>query len=135
MGEQERERTKSMWEAREQEMGQMFEMEQKRRNQEEQMMMERMKRQDDGMKKRQEENNLFMQAQELNNMLDGNDRMPWGGQGRSGGGMGGGFDGGNGGFDDDKKGNCGMGGGPMMPPQMGGRNFDGPPMGKRGRRF
>jgi len=133
--EQERERTKSMWEAREQEMGQMFEMEQKRRNQEEQMMMERMKRQDDGMKKRQEENNLFMQAQELNNMLDGNDRMPWGGQGRGGGGMGGGFDGGNGGFDDDMMGNGGMGGGPMMPPQMGGRNFDGPPMGKRGRRF
>merc|ERR1712098_36361 len=103
--ERQRERTKSMWEAREQEMGQMFEMEQKRRNQEEQMMMERMKRQDDGMKKRQEENNLFMQAQELNNMLDGNDRMPWGGQGRGGGGMGGGFDGGNGGFDDDMMGN------------------------------
>merc|ERR1719347_170654 len=83
--EQERERTKSMWEAREQEMGQMFEMEQKRRNEEEQMMMERMKKQDDGMRKRQEENNLFMQAQELNNMLDGNgDRMPWGAPGRGG---------------------------------------------------
>jgi len=146
--EQERERTKSMWEAREQEMGKMFEMEQKRRTDEEQMMMERMKVQDDGMRKRQEENSLFMQAQELNTVLDQNDRMPWGAPGgrgggggppmggRGGGGMGmgmgmggGGFDGGNGGFDDEM-----MGGGP---PQMGGagRNFDGPPMGKRGRRF
>ena len=100
-------------------------------------MMDRMKKQEEGMRKRQEENSLFMQAQELNNMLDQNDRMPWGppgGMGRGGmrggmGGMGGGFDGGNGGFEDE----MGMGG--MMGGPMGGRNFDGPPMGKRGRRF
>jgi len=75
--EAQREQTKTMWEQREAEMGQMFEMEQKRRNEEEMMMMGRMKKQEEGMRKRQEENNLFMQAQELNNMLDQNDRMPW----------------------------------------------------------
>merc|ERR1719297_397011 len=76
--EAQREQTKNMWEQREAEMGQMFEMEQKRRQEEEMMMMGRMKKQEEGMRKRQEENNLFMQAQELNNMLDQNDRMPWG---------------------------------------------------------
>lgn len=138
--EAQREQTKNMWEQREAEMGQMFEMEQKRRNDEEMMMMGRMKKQEEGMRKRQEENNLFMQAQELNNMLDQNDRMPWGppggmagGRGGMRGGMGGGFDGGNGGFEDEMMG-APMMGGPMGGP-MGGRSFDGPPMGKRGRRF
>merc|ERR1719297_32478 len=72
--EEARERNKNMWQQREQEMGRMFEMEQQRRTEEEKEMMERMKRQDEGMRKRQEENSLFMQAQELNNMLDNNER-------------------------------------------------------------
>merc|ERR1711902_433200 len=33
---------------------------------------ERKRRQDEGMRQRTEENNLFLQAQELNNMLDDN---------------------------------------------------------------
>merc|ERR1719361_2372447 len=107
--EHETETLKRQLEQREAEMGQMFEMEQKRRNEEEMMMMGRMKKQEEGMRKRQEENNLFMQAQELNNMLDQNDRMPWGppggmpGRGGMPGGMGG-FDGGNGGFEDEMMG-------------------------------
>merc|ERR1719509_385238 len=76
--ESQREQTKAMWEQREANMGQMFEAEQKRRTEEEMMMMDRMKKQEDGMRKRQEENSLFMQAQELNNMLDQNERTPWG---------------------------------------------------------
>ena len=72
--EEARDRNKNMWEQREQEMGRMFEMEQQRRMEEEQQMMEKMRQQDEGMRKRQEENNLFMQAQELNNMLDSNVR-------------------------------------------------------------
>jgi len=72
--EEARERNKNMWQQREQEMSKMFEMEQQRRTDEEKEMMERMKRQDEGMRKRQEENSLFMQAQELNNMLDNNER-------------------------------------------------------------
>merc|ERR1719249_434093 len=72
--EEARERNKNMWQQREQEMSKMFEMEQQRRTEEEKEMMERMKRQDEGMRKRQEENSLFMQAQELNNMLDNNER-------------------------------------------------------------
>merc|ERR1719427_950976 len=84
--EQARERNKNMWQQREQEMSKMFEMEQQRRTEEEKGMMERMKRQDEGMRKRLEENSLFMQAQELNNMLDNNERGM-----NMGGGMGGGM--------------------------------------------
>merc|ERR1719319_547949 len=83
--ESQREQTKAMWEQREANMGQMFEAEQKRRTEEEMMMMDRMKKQEDGMRKRQEENSLFMQAQELNNMLDQNERTPWGPPGGRGG--------------------------------------------------
>lgn len=67
-----RDRNKNMWEQREQEMGKMMEMEQQRRMEQEQDMMEKMRMREEGMMKRQEENSMFMQAQELNNMLDSN---------------------------------------------------------------
>merc|ERR1719191_2450466 len=70
--EEARDRNKNMWEQREAEMNKMHEMEMQRRMEEEQMMQERMRRQDESMMKRQEENNQFMQAQELNTMLDRN---------------------------------------------------------------
>jgi len=94
-----RDRNKSMWEAREEEMNSMWEQEQQRRSEEEKMMMERMKKQEDTLKQRQEENSLFMQAQELNSILD-QQESNMGGFGGKMGGMGMGM----GGFDDEMMG-------------------------------
>ena len=89
-----RERNKNIWMKKEQEMEQMFEMNQQRKMEEEQQMLERMRRQDEGMRQRTEENNLFLQAQELNSMLDDNVMGMDGMGGGFGGGMGGGMGGG-----------------------------------------
>jgi splicing factor, proline- and glutamine-rich len=68
--EQDRDRQKREWEKREQmadEMRQRDELE-LRRNQE--SMQQRMMNQDEELKRRQEANSMFMQAQQLSNMLD-----------------------------------------------------------------
>lgn len=68
--EQQRDRQKEEWEARERQMSEMMGQEAERRKREEEAMMSRMQEQETNMRRRTEENNLFMQAQELNSMLD-----------------------------------------------------------------
>ena len=65
-----RDQQKAQWEAREREMQEMLKLEQERRNREEAALSTRMQEQDASIRQRQQENSLFMQAQELNSMLD-----------------------------------------------------------------
>jgi len=68
--EQQRDQQKQQWESKELQMQEQMKQEQERRSREEESMMQRMQEQEAGMRRRTEENNLFMQAQELNSMLD-----------------------------------------------------------------
>ncbi|TRY76775.1 hypothetical protein TCAL_12641 [Tigriopus californicus] len=121
MREANRDQQKSHWEMKEQEMSNMIREEQERFNDTEQRLKEQMNQQDDNLRQRHEENSLFMQAQELNNMLDQQEARMQGG--------GGGFDEGPGGFPKDFG---PMGGPPMGGSLMGGPPMGGPPMGRGG---
>jgi len=138
MREQSQDRNKQMFQERESQMNNMWEQEQQRRAEEEKSMIERMKKQDESMKQRQEENSLFMQAQELNSILDQQAGGPMGGGGGMDGGMGGGwgdFDQGMGGGRFGGGMGMGRGEGMGMGGMGGGRGFDDGMAGGKRRRF
>jgi proline- and glutamine-rich splicing factor len=156
---------RSIFQQKEMEMSQMFEVEAGRQQQEETMMRERMMVQEENLKRRQEENNMFVQQQEMGGMgpmggmRGGMGGMPRGAGGRGGpmgrGGRGGPMGGMQRGMSEEmgdfKGGMPQMGGrggmnrggmqrgGGMMPGRGGPRRFDGGEMdgpgSKRGRRF
>jgi len=68
-----RDQHKTQFEAREREMQEMLRLEQERRAREEELLSNRMQQQDANIRQRQQDNSLFMQTQEMNNMLDQED--------------------------------------------------------------
>lgn len=117
MRESQMDQRKTHWEQREQQMSDMMAEEQQRQNFQEQNMRERIQHQDELMRQRQQENSLFMQAQELDQMLNQQEGMfggPMGGQ------MGGPFGGGGGHRGGNQGGRGGGYGGNKFGPRDGG---------------
>jgi len=138
--EQQRDQQKQQWESRELQMQEQMKQEQERRTREEEAMMQRMQEQEAGMRRRTEENNLFMQAQELNSMLDQqeanmNNRGPGGPMGGPGGPMGGPGGPGGPGPDMSPWGSGGWDNGPGMGPGGPGPMDNGGPFGGGGGNF
>lgn len=111
-----RDQQKSAWEMKERQMEDMIKREQDRRVQEEQDLMSRMQQTDTNMRQKQQDNSLFMQAQELNQMLDRAEGAMNNSGGRGGGSQGGfggnqGGGGGNRGFQSNGARGGGGGGG------------------------
>jgi len=65
-----RDQRRNQWEQRERETQEMLRVEQERRAHEEEAMTNRLNQQDANLRQRQHENSMFMQAQEMNNLLD-----------------------------------------------------------------
>ena len=108
MREANRDLAKKHWEEREAAMGEQMRAEAERRSEEEKRMARGMQEREEGLRQRHQENSLFLQAQELNSMLD-QQEADMGGMGGMGMGMGGG--GGNGGPFSGSPGPFGGGGG------------------------
>lgn len=95
MREQDRERQKREWENKERQAEEFRTRDVEETRQRQEGMQMRMQKQDEEMRRRQQENTLFMQAQQLSNMLD-QQEMGHGNQGGGGGGSGMGNGGGGG---------------------------------------
>lgn len=96
MREQDRERQKREWENKERQAEEYRTRDVEETRQRQEGMQMRMQKQDEELRRRQQENTLFMQAQQLSNMLD-QQEMGHGNQGGGGGGGGGGMGNGGGG--------------------------------------
>ena len=95
MREQDRERQKREWENKTRQAEEFRQQDEQEMRRQQESMQDRMRKQDEEMRRRQQENSLFMQAQQLNNMLDQQEMSHGGGnQGGSGSGNGGGGQGG-----------------------------------------